>query len=210
MLRCRKDADLKCAQLRSAVITKVLETKQEFCPKISVTEFFVTPTDAVCYPLKPSGDTLITLTEVAQAILEPAPYVAKRSGKTISLNDLLRFEPYANIGENLLHQLFCEQNLQDGDMVIPDEYFHHISDRIHHQLDHFINLFETSSTQLNLRMEQRPCGSSLRMVEVLRMWREKHGSQGTYQALRSELDRFSIFTGRNPMVRVVVALSVTV
>jgi len=150
------------------------------------------------------------LTEVAQAILEPAPYVVKTPGKTICLNDLLRFEPYGNIGENFLHQLFCEQSLQDGDMVIPDEYFHHISDRIHHQLDHFINLFQTSSTQLNLRMEQRPCGSSLRMVEVLRMWREKHGSQGTYQALRSELDRFSIFTGRNPMVRVVVALSVTV
>jgi len=42
------------------------------------------------------------------------------------------------------------------------------------------------------------------------MWREKHGIQGNYQALRSELDQFSIFTGRNPMVRVVVAVSVTV
>ena len=200
MLRCRKDADLKCSQLRSAVITKVLEAKQEFCPKISVTEFFVTPTDAVCYPLKPSGDTLITATEVAHAILEPAPYVVKRSGKTISLNNLLRFEPYADIGEDLLQQLFCEKKLQDRDAVIHDEYIHHISDRIHHQLDNFIKLFKTSSTQLDLRMEQRPCGESLKMVEVLQMWREKHGRQGTYQTLRNELDQFSIFAGRNPLV----------
>ena len=201
MLRCRKDADLKCAQLRSAVITKVLEAKKEFCPKISVTEFFVTPTDAACYPLKPSEDALITATEVARAIIEPAPYVATRSGKTINLNDLLRFEPYTDIGEHLLHRLFYEQNLQDSD-TITDEYFLHVSDRIHHKLDHFIDLFKTSSTQLDMRMEQRPGGSPLKMVEVLRMWREKHGilSKGTYQTLRSELDQFSIFAGRNPLV----------
>ena len=199
MLRCRKYADLKCAQLRSAVITKVLEAKKEFCPKISGTESFVTPTDAACYPLKPSEDALITATEVARAIIEPAPYVATKSGKTIDLNDLLRFEPYTDIGEHLLHRLFSEQDLQNSD-TIPDEYFHHVSDHIHHKLDHFIDLFKTSSTQLDLRMDQRPSGSPLKMVEVLRMWREKHGSKGTYQTLHSELDQFSIFAGRNPLV----------
>ena len=199
MLRCRKDADLKCAHLRSAVIAKILEAKKEFCPKISVTESFVTPTDAACYPLKPSEDALITATEVAKAVIESAPYVATRSGKTINLYDLLRFEPYADIGKHLFHRLFCAQNLQESD-TIPDEYFHRVSDRIHHKLDHFINLFETSSTQLDLRMDQRPASSPLKMVEVLQMWREKHGSKGTYQTLRSELDQFSIFTGRNPLV----------
>ena len=209
MLRCRKDADLKCAQLRSAVIAKVLEAKKEFCPKISVTESFVTPTDAACYPLKPSEDALITATEVAKVIVARAEYVTTRSGKTkaVNLNDLLRFEPYTDIGEHLLHRLFSEQNLQDSD-TIPDEYFLHVSDRIHHKLDHFIILFETSSTQLDLRMERRPSGSPLKMVEVLRMWREKHGSKGTYQTLRSELDQFSIFAGRNPLVCVVAVRGV--
>jgi len=117
----------------------------------------------------------------------------------IHLNDLLRFEPYADVGEHLLRQLFHELNPQGLD-TIPDEYFLHLSDRIYHKLDNFIKLFETSFTQLNWRLEQRPSGSPHEMVEVLQMWREQHGSKGTYQTLRNELDHFSIFSGRNPVV----------
>ena len=199
MLRCRKDADLKCAQLRSAVITKVLDAKKELCPKISVTESLVTPTDAVCYPLKPSESSLITAKEVAKALIEQAPCVLNRSGKMILLNNLLSFEPYADVGDHLLRQLFHEQNPQGSD-TIPDKYFLHLSDLIHHKLDNFIKLFKTSSTQLKIRLEQRPSGTPLEMVEVLQMWREQHGSKGTYQTLRNELDHFSIFSGRNPLV----------
>ena len=48
MLRCLNDAEVRCSQIRSAVITKVLDAKKEFCPKISVSESLVRPTDAVC------------------------------------------------------------------------------------------------------------------------------------------------------------------
>ena len=200
MLRCLKDSEVRCAQLRSAVITKVLDAKKEFCPKISVTESFVTPTDAVSYPLKPSESALITVMEVAKALVERAPCVLNRSGKIVLLSDLLKFEPYAEIGEHLLHRLY--QNPQHS-AIIPEEYFHCLSDRIHHKVDHFINLFETSSIQLKWHVDQRPSGSPHEMVEVLRMWRELHGSNGTYQTLRSQLDQFSICSGRNPLVSAV-------
>ena len=84
MLRCLKDSEVRCAQLRSAVISKVLDAKNEFCPKISVTESFVTPTDAAFYPLKPPESALITVTEVAKALVERAPCVLNRSGKMFS------------------------------------------------------------------------------------------------------------------------------
>ena len=106
MLRCLKNAEVRCAQIRSAVITKVLYAKKELCPKISVTESLVTPTDTVCYPLKPSESSLVAAMEVAKALIERAPCVLDRSGKMILLNDLLRFEPYADVGEHLLRQLF--------------------------------------------------------------------------------------------------------
>ena len=202
MLRCLKNEEVRCAQIRSAVITQVLDAKKELCPRISVTESLMIPTDAVCYPLKPSESSLIAATEVAKALIEQAPCVLNGSGKMILLNNLLRFEPYADVGEHLLHQLFHEQNPQGLD-TIPDEYFLHLSDCIHHKLDNFIKLFETSSTQLNWRLEHRPSGTPLEMVEVLQMWREQHGSKGTYQTLRNELDHFSIFSGRNPLVCVV-------
>jgi len=199
MLRCLNDAEVRCSQIRSAVITKVLDAKKEFCPKISVSESFIRPTDAVCYPLKPSECSLITATEVAKALIEPARCVLNRSGEMIVLNDLLGFEPYADVGKHLLCQLFREQNSQGSDNI-PDEYFIRLSDRIHHKLHDFIKLFETSSTQLNWRLEQRPSGSPHEMVEVLQMWREEHGCKGTYQMLRRELDHFSIFSERNPLV----------
>ena len=202
MLRCLKDSEVRCAQLRSAVISKVLDAKKEFCPKISVTESVVTPTDAVSYPLKPSDSALITVTEVAKALVERARCVLNRSGNIVLLSDLLSFEPYADIGEHLLHQLFHEQNLQESD-IIPEEYFLNLSDRIYHKLNHFVTLFETSAIQLKWHMDQRPSGSPHEMVEVLRMWREQHGSKGTYQMLRSQLDQFSICSGRNPLVSAV-------
>ena len=95
-----------CLQLRSQVINKVRDAAKEFCSAISTVESLIDPTDAIQYSMKPSSElSLYHLKHVAESV------VRCRSGvqslyKTIALDDLLRYEVYSNLGEDIL-QLIC-------------------------------------------------------------------------------------------------------
>ena len=43
LMRCPKGKEAKCAQLRSEVIQKVLEAKDEYCKPVEMSESFINP-----------------------------------------------------------------------------------------------------------------------------------------------------------------------
>ena len=107
-----------CLQLRSQVINKVRDAAKEFCSAISTVESLIDPTDAVQYPMKPSSElSLYHLKHIAESV------VLCKSGvqslyKTITLDDLLRYEVYSDLGEDSLQLIFNGHEEKVVDEVI--------------------------------------------------------------------------------------------
>ena len=189
LMRC-PEVKSECLQLRSLLIQKVLAAAREFCSKVSTVESFINPSDTTQYPLKPTSQlALYNISDVATAVAKGVPAVVNDSGTSVFLDSLLSFEPYADLGEANLRELFSEEkqrliifSIAD---CIPDENTEMIK-----------KIFKPSPTQLRERMSGGSIASPV--YHVLDMWRDS--CEGTYQCLREKLDQFSAFAGRNPLV----------
>ena len=179
-------------RVRSLLIQKVLAAAREFCSKVSTCELFINPSDTTQYPLKPTSRLMVCdITEVATAVAKGMPSVVQDTGKSFPLNSLLSFEPYADLGEPILRELFAEGNRRQ--VQIPS-----IADCIPDRNTEMIKkIFKPSPTKLQERMYEASIASQV--YHVLDMWRDS--CEGTYQCLREKLDHFSVFAGRNPLVR---------
>lgn len=193
MLRCPQGAvhELGCVHLRSLVIRKVLDALEQLCSNVSTNDAILHPSD-VRYPLNHNSQQF-TIPEIAATIAEAKPSAVSSTGrKTATLEELLHFEPYTHLG---LQELFAES---DSNRKISDEYLCHIAHRVRRNKDNFVDLFEHLITKdFNLRQQLLPPLPS-DLAQLMQVWRDH--SEGSYQCLRRELDQFSIFTGRNPLV----------
>ena len=196
MLRCPKGAvhELGCIHLRSLVVRKVLGTLEQLSSNISTNEIILHPSD-VRYPLNQVVEQFI-IREIAVVLTEAKPSAMSSTGhNTATLEDLLHFEPYAKLSQHILEELFSESN---GDRKISDEYLRHIAHRVRNNKDKFINLFEHLITKHFEQRKQEPPPLPGDLVQVMQVWRDH--SEGIYKCLRRELDQFSVFAGRNPLV----------
>ena len=98
-----------CLQLRAQVINKVRDAAKEFCSAISTVESLIDPTDVIQYPMKPSSElSLYHLKHVAESVVRCKSGVQSLY-RTIVLDDLLHYEVYSDLGEDIL-QLICNGN----------------------------------------------------------------------------------------------------
>ena len=196
MVRCLKGNEIDCVHLRSLVIRNILSTLEQLYQDISTSESIIHPS-SVTYPFK-VGDkpTVYSLHEVATAVCETKPSVVSENRKLATLDHLLYFEPYAQLGKRILHELFSEEKLQ-CDKEVTDEFLYRIADQVHEKKEMFIKLFKPPATMLFERIQEAPPGATHEIARVFQLWRDR--SDGTYQCLRKELDQFSVFGGRNPL-----------
>ena len=195
LLRCLVNREIDCIHLRSAVIQTVLKARQEFCHKVNTSEFFIHLSDATQYPLKPATELrLFSISEVAKAITAGEHC---RSETPINFEELLYCEPYAYLGENILQTIFDESNCEKQ---ITDVFLYQMADCVRTKMEHFIKMLKPPTDMLQRVMEQASPSSTHTIVRLFQLWRRQSG-KGTYQCLRKELDRFSIFAGRNPLAR---------
>jgi len=197
MLRCSKGSQVECAHLRSAIIGKVLQVRSEFCPKVAVDEFLLRPSDSQDYPLKPSSElALITTAELAKAVIKETTGVLDIAGNGISIANLLDFEPYAYLGERIIHELFDEQNPSYNEQL-SDDFLYCIANKNYHVFNHVKKMLNLPAASVEFHISKAPPGEAHQMAHLLRCWKER--SEGSRQCLRQKLDEFSVFTGRNPM-----------
>ena len=201
LLRSHKISS-ECLQLRSLLIQKVLAAAREFCSKVSTVESFINPSDTTQYPLKPTSQlALYCITEVATAVALGKRSVVHDTGKPVSLDSLLSFEPYADIGETNLRELLCSHCSRK----ISNEFISKLAFCISNKPQAVLNVFETILLPLAEQASLEAASSPLyRVRQVLKIWRD--GCEGTYQCLREKLDQFSVFAGRNPLVCIIASV----
>ena len=116
MMCCPKVQEAECVRLRSEVIQKVLQAKDEHCKAVKMSESFIHPTD-VRYPSTNNVEDVkcYSLTEIARMIARKAVNVLDQRGRNpIQVQDLLLFDPHAtDTSPELLRELFSEKHSMD-------------------------------------------------------------------------------------------------
>ena len=209
LMSCPEGEEIACVRLRSSLISKLLETKEEFCPRISTTELLIDPSNLSSYPLPSSSElTLYRMDDqVVKAVQECRQYAIDTTGRRrMKLVKALHFEPYHGMHTRLINKLF------DKDLVnqaVDDSFLHDLAANI------YTNLTKQVSEQMMLRMfnipddrlyysyfEQFPNERKnpiMRCFRLLLTWKNCDTGGSTYQSLRTTLDKYSIFCGRKPV-----------
>ena len=135
------------------------------------------------------------MTKLARAIVQKDKYVIfeDRKHRFLDLKTSLYFEPYQDLGMELLERLFNPPNSRE---VVPVETLYDIAAALQNKwelLAHVLDIFSNTIAEIKREspLQTERCNS------VLFKWSQ---SNGTYAALRSILAQYSIFGGRNPLV----------
>ena len=187
--------------VRSRIIAKVLETVKDFCPNITTVESVIDPKDVIRHPLKPAASlTLFDISDIALAVAHNKDDV-KAESRSLTLSQLLQFEPYASFDQDTLQCICSEKNTKKNDKV-SDSFIGHFANQVagYEVIHIYLTILHSNSIKAPIEL-----GSSKQeLVHTLETWRDK--TEGTYSCLRETLDKYSIFRGRNPLVRTVSKL----
>ena len=133
--------------------------------------------------------------KIAEAIVKSTEYdspsVVSSTG-TISLDCLLTFEPYAELGTIALKQL-CSMN----ENKVSDNFLDHLSHKLWKKANLFDKLFKSSTANASPNLSSTVTTSE-DLFNDLKSWRNE--CNGTYKCLKEILDQFSVFAGRNVLV----------
>ena len=211
LMMCPEGEEMASVELRSSLISKILEAKEELCPGISTTELLIDPSNLFSYPLPSSSElTLYTIADqVVKAVREHKQFAVDVTGRRkMKLVDALHFEPYLGIHKQLIDQLF-DKDLANQE--VDDCFLHDLAESIHPKLTKedpktmkkVLRMFNISDSRLFYSYsEQFPNERDnpvMRCFRLLLTWKNCDTGGSTYQSLRTTLDKYSIFCGRNPV-----------
>ena len=156
---------MECCEIRSSVIKKILEVKNEFCICPDTKEFLISPHQLhAALQCNLAGLSVYETQNIARAVLLKKKSITNDKSETLDISSLLeQFEPYHSLPLPVIHQLFDDSKVSQ---YIPEHLLREIQERC------------------------RP------IMDIYPVTRES----STYQSVRDHLNRFSIFSGRNPFV----------
>ena len=195
LLSCHSKNQMALVHVRSTLIKKVLSMKKEFCPKVVVEESLLSSQDAVRFPLDESSLKPVSFTEISMAIVEGSQFAVHGTTEHVDLEELLLFEPYADLGRSILRELFDKEQPNYHEKF-DDKFLYCIANKSFKKINSFIELLKPLPSRLN---EKKFQGDALKLVHVFELWRQSR-VVGSRSDLRNCLDQFSVFAGRNPLV----------
>ena len=178
MMRSQCEMPQAFARLRSAVIKKVVETAKDL-NNFETTESFIDP-KAMKYPC--ANSSLYRVDEIARAVIQKPLFVRSDGHKQLKLTEVLYFEPYAELNTEIVRELLCRANTE---ATVSADFLEKLS----------ISVKGCSEANKALICQIFGCKKASQLKSMLRE------RKWTYNQLTEELDRHSIFCGRNVMVR---------
>ena len=195
-MQCLSGQEMECIQYRSQVVKCILDAKEELCPTVAVRESLIDPDDLTTREI--DSRHTFSMAEVAEALAEgKAIVVSQPGGKMVRIDDLLYFEPYAYVSAK---RLFAENNLNK---VVCEAFPTDVSKSSHMKVDHLKQALSINNVKFQAALASAPPFQrdqpEYQCKLVFQVWKERTQSP-TYGALRSVLDKYSVFCGRNPLV----------
>ena len=206
LMSCPKGEEMECVHQRSSLVSKVLETKEEFCSAISTTELLIDPSNLSNFPLPSSSElTLYRMSDVANTVRECKSFVIDTTGrKMMNVSTALHFEPYYGMHARLIDQLFDEDlaNQEVDDSFLRD--LANIYSKLMQQvpIGMVLRMFNIFDDRLFYgycdQFPDERDNPVMRCFRLLLTWKNCDTGGSTYHSLRTTLDKYSIFCGRNP------------
>jgi len=206
-MNCMDDSRIHCVRLRSQLIQTILKSKSEFCPRVLTEEFIIDVAgDSLLQAVDgcPSYSINYLSSRISTSAKDNPDFTLINTdgsqGKRIS--ELLYFEPYALLAPGLIAKLFAKDNAKQ---LVSDDFITELAKRMYPCYDAVLRVLKPSLQILNMKCEDigdsvgELCKQQLMCEHILETWVEQQRSAATYKNLRQQLDRYSIFCGRNPL-----------
>ena len=200
-ISCHTGREMKCVEHRSQVIKCILEAKEELCPAVTMKEYLIHPS-CLTTPVTSNSLQLFSISELVEALLENESGLVSQPGrKGVEIDQLLYFEPYTCFSANELRELFAEFE-NSSDKLVSEAFLSKVSKTSHMKVNQLKQAL-SSDRKFRAALARAPPFQrdhpEYQCKLVFQVWKENTQSP-TYGALRSVLDKYSVFCGRNPLV----------
>ena len=130
-MSCNDSTPIEHAELRSSLIGLVRHLQQQYCPRLNVREFLISPDLIQRYPLDNLPDSdLFDIHHVAQCVLLRKSVVPSyQDGRSFFRVQSLPFEPYHQLSSFFVSQLL---NPVMADQPVPAPLLHEVRKLCHH------------------------------------------------------------------------------
>ena len=208
VMGCLEGSEVRCINLRSAVIEIILSTKEKYSAAVDAEESLLHPDELVSYPLSevkllftfPLSDLEVAIKERTEALINKIGH----KQEMINIDSILYFEPYTCLTEEMIIKLINESDKGKKFEDTNDDFFRDCAKVAHPKmvlLKKILLLPEHDSeynTAVKERIDQFSDDPTHKCFHIFKTW-QKFTPNPTYRGLREALDNFSIFRGRHPL-----------
>ena len=197
-ISCLTGREMEGVEHRSQVINCIMECKEELCSTVTLKESLIHPS-CLTMPMTSTSLQLFSLSELVEALLKNESVLVSQPGKKmVEINRLLYFESYSCFSGELFRETITE-----SDKPVCKTFLDKVTKHSHanvHQLKQALGIdsakFQAAFARAPPFQRDQP---EYQCKLVFQVWKESTQSP-TYGALRSSLDKYSVFCGRNPLV----------
>ena len=188
---------------RSRIMSTIRETVECFGRNVNVIESVIDPDEVVKHPLKnPSDLPLVNIKDIAAAVSSNRIMIKSTQQNGLTFKHLLQFEPYAGLDQTTIQCIHSDKNTKKDEKISGAFIYHfanQISDPDNEEQDQVVRNSSMYRRILSPSIVKIPLVSPRQeVVQALETWRSE--TEGTYSCLRENLNKYSVFTGRNPLV----------
>ena len=195
IINCLIDKEMECVEHRSQVINSILEAKEELCRAVETDESFIDS----------NNHQPFSICELADAILKnESILVSQRGQKMVEIDQLLYFEPYNCLSGKILRELVAESE-NSSDKLVSEAFVDGVGKISRRKMDQLKQVLGIDSTKFQAALARAPPFQrdqpEYQSKLAFQVWKESTQSP-PHRALRSALDKYSVFNGRNLLVSV--------
>ena len=183
LVRCQEKSKKNLLPLLSSVMREVLETKEEVCHTVTITDYIFPLERATSFPIQVgAANSAVTGSRLIDAIVLIKPGVINVSNKPVEMTDLLLNDTYTMLDRKILNKGVCDEDAEHGQLIPRD-----IIDSIIGNIQKSSFFVATSRTG-----HKHPSLVRERLLQMVGKWREE--GVGTYRDLRHILHQYGVMT----------------
>ena len=194
-LDTRQNVTMECVKLRASVIRTVFDVVEKTCPGLKPSESLI-HCGLHDYPgCDLMSAEKISIKEAADSIKEGKAFSFSTNNELHNLEDVLFFEPYSGMGQDLLSALY-EKNEEE----MPSDYVLKLSQLFSTRKDKLECVLSISPVDIGDIHAHQVCQKNPELIpqRVIEHWKIST-RKGSSSDLREAFDRYSVFSGRNPL-----------
>ena len=201
-ISCHRGREMECVQHRSQVIRCILEAKEALCPAVTVKESLIHPNSFTS--TINSSPQLFFLSELIRSLMGNDSELVSHSGElSVEIEQLLYFEPYSCFSTEMLRELLVDKSEDSSDQPVSKAFPYEMNKACQTKVNQLKQVLGIDSTKFLAALARAPPFQrdqpEYQCKLLFQVWKENTQSP-TYRALRSALDKYSVFSGRNLLV----------